>query len=60
MLIPLTDYHAGASAAAFVGHAHAYDWALVLRSVLIRMLFSRVSSKRDLTPAWLEARTRVI
>ena len=28
MLIPLTDYHAGASAAAFVGHAHAYDWAL--------------------------------
>ena len=28
MLIPLTDYHAGASAAAFVGHAHAYEWAL--------------------------------
>ena len=28
MLVPLTDYHAGSSAAAFVGHAHAYDWAL--------------------------------
>ena len=28
MLVPLTDYHAGASAAAFVGHAQAYEWGL--------------------------------